>query len=108
MVICQGIGDELSGRMPLAYAHIGKFSLSTVCFFQFYFSSACLLANSLFLMLAPPIVQVLVDTILWLYPFMAISSNMSGLLTILGTGILTASYQGLFQLAKQFLDPYDK
>jgi hypothetical protein len=75
-------------------------------YFSALFASARLLI--VYFLLAPPIVQVLVDTILWLYPFMAISSNMSGLLTILGTGILTASYQGLFQLAKQFLDPYDK
>ena len=68
------IGDELQGRMPLAYAHI---------------------------------VQVLVDIILWMYPFMAFSSGMSGLLCVLGTGLLTVGYQGLFDLAKQFLDPYD-
>jgi Bestrophin, RFP-TM, chloride channel len=57
-----GIGDELQGRMPLAYAHI---------------------------------VQVLVDLVLWLYPFMAYSAGMSGLLCVLGTGLLTMSYQGL-------------
>jgi hypothetical protein len=68
------IGDELQGRMPLAYAHI---------------------------------VQVLVDLILWMYPVMALSSGMSPFLTIIGTGLLTVSYQGLFDLAKQFLDPYD-
>jgi hypothetical protein len=68
------IGDELAGRMPLAYAHI---------------------------------VQVLVDVVLWMYPFMAISSQMSDSLVVLGTGLLTISYQGLFDLAKQFLDPYD-
>ncbi|EEC51745.1 predicted protein [Phaeodactylum tricornutum CCAP 1055/1] len=68
------IGDELQGRMPLAYAHI---------------------------------VQVLVDLVLWMYPLMAISSNMSPMLAVLGTGLLTVSYQGLFDLAKQFLDPYD-
>lgn len=69
-----GIGDELQGRMPLAYAHI---------------------------------VQVLVDVILWMYPVMAYANGMSPLLGILGTGLLTMSYQGLFDLAKQFLDPYD-
>lgn len=69
-----GIGDELQGRMPLAYAHI---------------------------------VQVLVDVILWMYPVMAFSSGMAPSLGILGTGLLTMSYQGLFDLAKQFLDPYD-
>ena len=68
------IGDELQGRMPLAYAHI---------------------------------VQVLVDVILWMYPFMAFSTGMSPFLAVLGTGLLTMFYQGLFDLAKQFLDPYD-
>ena len=69
-----GIGDELQGRMPLAYAHI---------------------------------VQVLVDLILWMYPVQAFGSGMSPVLVIVGTGLLTISYQGLFDLAKQFLDPYD-
>jgi len=69
------IGDELQGRMPLAYAHI---------------------------------VQVLVDVILLMYPFMAFtSSKMSPWLGIFSTGLLTIFYQGLFDLAKQFLDPYD-
>lgn len=68
------IGDELQGRMPLAYAHI---------------------------------VQVLVDCVLMMYPLMAFSSGMSPMLGVLGTGLLTISYQGLFDLAKQFLDPYD-
>ncbi len=68
------IGDELQGRMPLAYAHI---------------------------------VQVLVDVILWMYPFMAFSTGMTPFLSVLGTGLLTMFYQGLFNLAKQFLDPYD-
>lgn len=68
------IGDELQGRMPLAYAHI---------------------------------VQVLVDVVLWMYPFMALSTGMAWHISILGTGLLTMFYQGLFDLAKQFLDPYD-
>lgn len=68
------IGDELQGRMPLAYAHV---------------------------------VQILVDLILWMYPIMAFSIGMSPLVAIAGTGLLTFSYQGLFDLAKQFLDPYD-
>lgn len=38
---------------------------------------------------------------------MAFSTGMSPLLVIFGTGLLTVSYQGLFDLAKQFLDPYD-
>ena len=63
------IGDELQGRMPLAYAHI---------------------------------VQVLVDFVLWMYPFMAVCSGMSGFVCVLGTGMLTIGYQGLFDLAKQF------
>merc|ERR1711862_1085583 len=69
-----GIGDELQGRMPLAYAHI---------------------------------VQVLVDVILLLYPFMALTSDMSTWLGVAGTALLSIFYQGLFDLAKQFLDPYD-
>ncbi len=68
------IGDELQGRMPLAYAHI---------------------------------VQVLVDLILWMFPIMAFTTGMSAVLVVFGTGLLTISYQGLFDLAKQFLDPYD-
>lgn len=68
------IGDELQGRMPLAYAHI---------------------------------VQVLIDVILWMYPFMSLSTGMTPFLGIFGTGFLTLFYQGLFDLAKQFLDPYD-
>lgn len=68
------IGDELQGRMPLAYAHI---------------------------------VQILVDLILWMFPIMAFSMDMAAPLVVVGTGLLTISYQGLFDLAKQFLDPYD-
>jgi len=54
------------------------------------------------------IVQVLVDTILWTYPLMALSEgmNLSFHLTLVGSAVLTASYQGLFDLAKQFLDPF--
>ena len=69
-----GVGDELSGRMPLAYAHI---------------------------------VQVLVDVVLWLYPVMAFGAGMGVTLGVLGCGLLTLFYQGIFDLAKQFLDPYD-
>jgi hypothetical protein len=68
------IGDELQGRMPMAYAHI---------------------------------VQVLVDVILWMYPIMAFSTGMTPFLSVIGTGLLTMFYEGLFNLAKQFLDPYD-
>ena len=38
---------------------------------------------------------------------MAFSTGMSPLLVVAGTGLLTIGYQGLFDLAKQFLDPYD-
>ena len=38
---------------------------------------------------------------------MAFTTGMSPLLVVVGTGLLTISYQGLFDLAKQFLDPYD-
>jgi hypothetical protein len=51
------------------------------------------------------IVQVLVDIILWSYPLMALSSGMPLFLGLIGTGLLTTCYQGLFDLAKQFLDP---
>jgi len=39
--------------------------------------------------------QVLVDLVLWMYPFMAYASGMSGVLIVLGTGLLTIGYQGL-------------
>jgi hypothetical protein len=52
------------------------------------------------------IVQVLVDLILWSYPLMALSSGMPLFLGLIGTGLLTTCYQGLFDLAKQFLDPF--
>ena len=68
------IGDELQGRMPLAYAHL---------------------------------VQILVDTVLYMYPVMAFTTEMTPFLGVVGTGLLTMSYQGLFELAKHFLDPYD-
>jgi len=42
-----------------------------------------------------------------MFPIMAFSIGMSPLLVFFGTGLLTVSYQGLFDLAKQFLDPYD-
>jgi hypothetical protein len=64
------IGDELQGRMPLAYAHI---------------------------------VQVLVDLVLWMYPFMAFTSGMSGFLCVLGTGLLTLGYQGLVRILDSWI-----
>jgi len=53
------------------------------------------------------IVQVLVDVILWMYPITAFVSEINPILSVLGTGLMTVFYQGLFDLAKQFLDPYD-
>jgi hypothetical protein len=52
------------------------------------------------------IVQVLVDLILWSYPLMALSCDLPLFLGLIGTGLLTICYQGLFDLAKQFLDPF--
>ena len=51
-------------------------------------------------------VQILVDTILWMYPFVAFTRGSSLFLTLLGTGLMTLCYQGLFDLAKRFLDPF--
>lgn len=54
------------------------------------------------------IVQVLVDAVLWMYPIMAFSAgvDLSFHLGMCGTALLTSSYQGLFDLSKQFLDPF--
>jgi hypothetical protein len=38
---------------------------------------------------------------------MAVSTRMSTAVCVMGMGLLSLSYQGLFELAKQFLDPYD-
>jgi len=43
---------------------------------------------------------------LWLYPIVAFSMHSSPLVGIGGSALLTICYQGLFDLAKQFLDPY--
>eukprot|EP00571_Detonula_confervacea_P002973 CAMPEP_0172314520 /NCGR_PEP_ID=MMETSP1058-20130122/22741_1 /TAXON_ID=83371 /ORGANISM="Detonula confervacea, Strain CCMP 353" /LENGTH=568 /DNA_ID=CAMNT_0013028411 /DNA_START=254 /DNA_END=1960 /DNA_ORIENTATION=- len=51
-------------------------------------------------------VQVLVDTISWMYPIMAFSSGQSLQMGVVGVVVLTFSYQGLFDLAKRFLDPF--
>jgi len=53
------------------------------------------------------IVQVLVDVIVRMYPFMAYSIGMTPCLGAIGTALLTMFYQGLLDLAKRFLDPYD-
>ena len=45
-------------------------------------------------------VQVLVDCVLMMYPLMAFTSGMAPLLGVIGTGLLTTSYQGLFDLGK--------
>uniref|UniRef100_A0A6T8HW31 Uncharacterized protein n=1 Tax=Proboscia inermis TaxID=420281 RepID=A0A6T8HW31_9STRA len=52
------------------------------------------------------IVQVLVDLVTWLYPVMAITSGLSFQIGVLGVIFLTLTYQGLFDLAKRFLDPF--
>ena len=52
------------------------------------------------------IVQVLVDAVLWSYPFMAFSSGFSFQMGVIGAMLLTTTYQGLFDLAKRFLDPF--
>ena len=52
------------------------------------------------------IVQVLVDAVLWLYPVMAFTCNISLQIGLLGSALLTIFYQGLFDLAKRFLDPF--
>lgn len=51
-------------------------------------------------------IQVMVDGMLWMYPIMAFSSNMSFTVGVFGTVVLTTCYQGLFDLSKQFLDPF--
>jgi hypothetical protein len=52
------------------------------------------------------IVQILVDGILWTYPINAYASHMDWPLALVGSAILTTGYQGLFDLAKHFLDPF--
>lgn len=52
------------------------------------------------------IVQVLVDVLLWAYPVMAFSSGLSLPMGVVGSILLTTTYQGLFDLAKRFLDPF--
>jgi hypothetical protein len=66
----------LRGRLPFAYVHI---------------------------------VQVLVDAVLWAYPIMAFSASGGSSSFVMGVGgtmLLTITYQGLFDLAKRFLDPF--
>lgn len=52
------------------------------------------------------IVQILVDSVTGLYPVMAFSSGLSFQIGVLGSIFLTMTYQGLFDLAKRFLDPF--
>jgi hypothetical protein len=52
------------------------------------------------------IVQVLVDAVLWSYPIVAFSSGLSFQMGVAGSMLLTTTYQGLFDLAKRFLDPF--
>ena len=42
-----------------------------------------------------------------MYPIKAFVSGINPVLSVVGTGLMTMFYQGLFDLAKQFLDPYD-
>jgi hypothetical protein len=42
-----------------------------------------------------------------MYPITAFVSGINPVLSVVGTGLMTMFYQGLFDLAKQFLDPYD-
>jgi len=51
-------------------------------------------------------VQVLVDTVSWVYPIMAYSSGLSFQMGLIGVMVLTMCYQGLFDLSKRFLDPF--
>lgn len=52
------------------------------------------------------LVQILIDVILWSSPLMFFSNGMSLHLGVIGSVMLTSSYQGLFDLAKQLLDPF--
>lgn len=51
-------------------------------------------------------VQVLVDSILYTYPVMALATGLPFHLGILGSVALTITFRGLFDLSKQFLDPF--
>jgi hypothetical protein len=51
-------------------------------------------------------VQILVDAVVWMYPFVAFTRGSSLFLTLMGSGLMTLCYQGLFDLAKRFLDPF--
>ena len=52
------------------------------------------------------VVQVLIDAVLWMYPVAVFTEGVSLQIGLLGTGLLTICYQGLFDLSKRFLDPY--
>jgi len=53
------------------------------------------------------IVQILVGFITIFYPFVAFSSGLSLTLGIAGVVFLSLTYQGLFDLSKRFLDPFN-
>ena len=53
------------------------------------------------------IVRILVGFITMFYPFVAFSSGLSLPLGIAGVTFLTLTYQGLFDLSKRFLDPFN-
>lgn len=103
------IGDELQARMPLGeFLHAEMLILSQLPFRHFAFPTDTLyLVIFLHTLAYAHIVQVLVDVILWMYPITAFVSGINPVLSVVGTGLMTMFYQGLFDLAKQFLDPYD-
>lgn len=103
------IGDELQARMPLGeFLHAEMFIHSQFLFRHFFFlTDALSLEIYLHTLAYAHIVQVLVDVILWMYPITAFVSGINPVLSVVGTGLMTMFYQGLFDLAKQFLDPYD-
>jgi hypothetical protein len=55
-------------------------------------------------MLSRQLVQVLVDTLVWLAPISLYSSL--GSLSIPAVGLLTLFFKGLMELSKSFLDPF--
>ena len=51
-------------------------------------------------------VQVLVDSIIYSYPIMAMATGLPFHIGALGSVVLTITFRGLFDLSKQFLDPF--
>ena len=50
------------------------------------------------------VVQIFVDCLLFLYPFSALHLSLP--MGMLGSGLLAIGFRGLFDLSKQFLDPF--